>query len=107
MAPAAAPTKGERTRQRIVEAAAPVFNRRGYVGASMRDRIGLIVHSDGSATLRLIDNKTMVPVQLATDAEGGGGLEFIGYDLEASKATIRRLSFDGETEREMSLDGGK
>ena len=30
-------TKGERTRQRIVELAAPVFNRQGYVGASMRD----------------------------------------------------------------------
>jgi AcrR family transcriptional regulator len=31
--------KGERTRQRIVELAAPVFNRQGYVGASMRDLI--------------------------------------------------------------------
>jgi AcrR family transcriptional regulator len=31
------PTKGEATRRRIVEAAAPVFNRRGYVGASLRD----------------------------------------------------------------------
>ncbi len=33
-------TKGMRTRQRIVELAAPVFNRQGYVGASMRDLIG-------------------------------------------------------------------
>jgi AcrR family transcriptional regulator len=33
-------TKGTRTRQRIVELAAPVFNRKGYVGASMRDLIG-------------------------------------------------------------------
>lgn len=32
-------TKGAQTRQRIVELAAPVFNRRGYVGASMRDLI--------------------------------------------------------------------
>jgi AcrR family transcriptional regulator len=30
-------TKGERTRQRVVEAAAPVFNQRGYWGASLRD----------------------------------------------------------------------
>jgi AcrR family transcriptional regulator len=30
-------SKGERTRRRIVELAAPVFNRQGYVGASMRD----------------------------------------------------------------------
>jgi len=30
-------TKGMQTRRRIVELAAPVFNRQGYVGASMRD----------------------------------------------------------------------
>ena len=33
------PTKGAATRQRIVELAAPVFNQRGYVGASMRDLV--------------------------------------------------------------------
>ena len=30
-------TKGDQTRQRVVEQAAPVFNRRGYWGASLRD----------------------------------------------------------------------
>jgi AcrR family transcriptional regulator len=30
-------TKGERTRQHVVEASAPVFNTKGYWGASMRD----------------------------------------------------------------------
>ena len=33
------PTKGEQTRRRIIELAAPVFNRCGYVGASMRDLV--------------------------------------------------------------------
>ena len=33
-------TKGLNTRRRIVELAAPVFNRQGYVGASMRDLTG-------------------------------------------------------------------
>jgi TetR/AcrR family transcriptional regulator, transcriptional repressor for nem operon len=32
-------TKGERTRRRIVELAAPVFNRQGFAGASLRDLI--------------------------------------------------------------------
>jgi TetR/AcrR family transcriptional repressor of nem operon len=32
-----ATTKGERTRARIVATAAPLFNQRGYVGASMAD----------------------------------------------------------------------
>ncbi|HWC95648.1 MAG TPA: TetR/AcrR family transcriptional regulator [Candidatus Sulfopaludibacter sp.] len=30
-------TKGEQTRQRIVEAAAPIFNQRGYEGSSLTD----------------------------------------------------------------------
>src|SRR5438132_7964677 len=30
-------TKGEQTRRRIVEAAAPIFNRRGYEGSSLSD----------------------------------------------------------------------
>lgn len=34
--PAKGATKGARTRRRIVELAAPVFNQRGYAGASMR-----------------------------------------------------------------------
>jgi len=33
------PAKGAETRQRIVERAAPVFNQRGFVGASMRDLV--------------------------------------------------------------------
>jgi TetR/AcrR family transcriptional repressor of nem operon len=36
-------TKGMKTRQRIVEMAAPVFNRQGFVGASMRD----LIHATG------------------------------------------------------------
>ena len=32
-------TKGMQTRRRIVERAAPVFNRQGYVGASLRDLV--------------------------------------------------------------------
>src|ERR1700730_6466256 len=30
-------TKGEQTRRKIVEAAAPIFNRRGYEGSSLND----------------------------------------------------------------------
>jgi len=33
------PTKGAQTRQRIVELAAPIFNERGYIGATMRDLV--------------------------------------------------------------------
>ena len=32
-------TKGEVTRQRILERAAPVFNQRGYAGATMTDLV--------------------------------------------------------------------
>jgi hypothetical protein len=73
------------------------------VGAPMRDRIGLSVYPDGSANVALIDNGTGVPVRLVTDAEGGGGLETLTYDLENRKATITRLTSDGQSSREIDL----
>lgn len=73
------------------------------VGAPMRDRIGLSVYPDGSASVALIDNGTGVPVRLVTDAEGGGGLEMLTYDLENRKATITRLTPDGRSVRELDL----
>ena len=36
-------TKGEQTRQKIVEAAAPIFNQRGYEGSSLND----LMHATG------------------------------------------------------------
>jgi len=77
------------------------------VGAPMRDRIGLQVDADGSASVGLIDNKTQIPVRLQSDAAGGGGLEFIGYDLERKVATIKRLAFAGESRREIPLGENK
>jgi TetR/AcrR family transcriptional regulator, transcriptional repressor for nem operon len=54
-------TKGERTRRRIVERAAPVFNTRGYFGASMSDLVretglekgGIYNHFSGKEELAL------------------------------------------------------
>jgi TetR/AcrR family transcriptional repressor of nem operon len=37
MATTSAATKGERTRERVIASAAPVFNQRGYWGATLRD----------------------------------------------------------------------
>ena len=73
------------------------------VGHKMRDRIGLQVAPDGSASVGLIDNNTHIPVRLKSDAGGGGGLEFIGYDAEHKRAMIRRLAFAGETKEEVPL----
>ncbi len=73
-------------------------------GAPMRDRLGLMVHPDGSASVALIDNRTAVPVRLVTDAEGGGGLEMLTYDMEKRTATVTRLTPDGKTSRELDLN---
>ncbi len=73
------------------------------VGAPMRDRIALSVYPDGSASVRLIDNGTGVPVRLVTDAEGGGGLEILTYDLENRKAFVTRVTSEGRTMREIDL----
>jgi hypothetical protein len=73
-------------------------------GAPMRDRLGLNVYPDGSASVALIDNRTAVPVRLVTDAEGGGGLEMLTYDMEKRTATVTRLTPDGKTSRELDLN---
>ncbi|MGB0716275.1 MAG: hypothetical protein ACPGXK_10375 [Phycisphaerae bacterium] len=74
------------------------------VGSPMRDRLGMKVHANGAATLSMIDNKTMIPVRLVSDADGGGGLEFYDYDLDARKVAIKRVGFDGTHSRTQSLD---
>ena len=75
------------------------------VGAPMPDRVAMSVYPDGSASVRLIDNGTGVPVRLVTDAEGGGGLEMLTYDLENRKALVTRLTSEGRTVREIDLGG--
>jgi TetR/AcrR family transcriptional regulator, transcriptional repressor for nem operon len=78
------PTKGERTRQRIVELAAPVFNRQGYAGASLRDLIGATGLEKGG-----IYNHFGSKEQLALEA----------YDYAISRVTDRLArSQDGLTD---------
>jgi len=75
------------------------------VGSPMRDRIGLKVYPDGSATISLIGNDTGIPVQLASEAKGGGGVEFYDYDLEKRLAFIKRIDFKGESTSQQALGG--
>ena len=101
-------TKGERTRQRIVELAAPVFNRKGYVGASFRDLVdatglekGGIYNHFGSKehlALEAYDYAmTCVTEHLArsqTDA------------TDAPDRLIRMIRAFSETARRPAVDGG-
>ena len=77
------------------------------VGASMRDRLGLVVGPDGSARIDLINNQTKIPVRLVSDTDGTGGVEFFQYDLDAGEVKITRLNYDGSSQRVVKLDGGK
>ena len=77
------------------------------VGAPMRDRLGLIVNSDGSAEVRLISNDTLVPVRLISPAKDAGGIEFLRH-LPAEKIVrVKKLGFDGESTYDLKLGGGK
>lgn len=77
------------------------------VGSPMRDRIGLAVSPNGAARIDLINNQTLLPVRLVSDADGTGGVEFFKYDLDKRECTIRRLSHEGESTRTESLGDGK
>jgi len=101
------PTKGERTRQRIVELAAPVFNRQGYAGASLRDLIGAtglekggIYNHFGSKEQLALEAydyaMTRVTERLARSQEGvTDGIERLVAMIEAFATNARRPAIEG------------
>jgi AcrR family transcriptional regulator len=101
------PTKGERTRQRIVELAAPVFNRQGYAGASLRDLIGAtglekggIYNHFGSKEQLALEAydyaMTRVTERLARSQDGvTDAVERLVSMIEAFAANARRPAIEG------------
>lgn len=65
-------------------------------GAPMRDRIGLVVGAKGQASIMLIDNQTRGVVQLASDGDGGGGVQFYKWETDEGKVHVKTLTYDGE-----------
>ena len=84
-------TKGERTRSRIVERCAPVFNQRGYARASMRDLVaaaglekgGLYNHFDSKEALALASLDHSVSLLGARLAAARGSTDDAGDQLVA------------------------
>lgn len=66
------------------------------IGASMRDRIGLKVESDGAAYVMLIDNQTRAVAKLFSDGAGTGGVQVFRWDMPARQVHMRTLTFDGD-----------
>ena len=90
--PKARPPRASATRQRIVELAAPVFNRQGYVGASMRDLIDATGLEKGG-----IYNHFGSKEQLA--------LEAYDYAMSGSPSALAR-SQDGADRRDRPAAAG-
>jgi AcrR family transcriptional regulator len=88
-----ATTKGERTRQRLIETAAPLFNQRGYWGASVSDVMsaaglekgGIYNHfaSKDDLALAAFEHNTDVIADLVR-----GGLEGTRHSIERLVALI-------------------
>jgi TetR/AcrR family transcriptional regulator, transcriptional repressor for nem operon len=101
-------SKGERTRQRIVELAAPVFNRQGYIGASLRDLVdatglekgGIYNHfgSKEQLALEAYDYAmSRVTNHLARSQDGA---------TDAPDRLVRMIRAFGETARKPEIEGG-
>ena len=100
-------TKGERTRQRIVELAAPVFNRQGFVGASLRDLIdatglekGGIYNHFGSKELLALEAydfaMTRVTESLARSQDGASdAVDRLERMIRAFARSARRPAIEG------------
>ncbi len=76
------------------------------VGASMPDRIGLVVYPDGSSYIMVIDNQTRGVARMDSDAEGTGGLKVFKWDMEAKKIHVKTFTFDGEDTEVVPMGAG-
>ena len=87
--------KGQRTRRRIVERSAPVFNTRGFSGASMSDWLRLVgrVTKDGMESGELspeTDPRQTASVMVAT-LEGALMLSRLHDDPEHMRRAVEHL----------------
>ncbi len=94
--------KGERTRQRIVERAAPVFNTRGYFGASMSDLVRETGLEKGGI-YNHFDSKEALALAAFEHAVGLVGARFQGA-LAGRERAIDRLRAIVEVFRELADD---
>lgn len=83
------PSKGERTRQRVIEQAAPVFNQRGYWGSSLRD----LMHATGLEKGGIYNHFSSKDELAAAAFEHNVGLmgERIAAALEGRRGAVERL----------------
>jgi hypothetical protein len=66
------------------------------VGDPMPDRIGLMVYPDGSTHLNMLDNWTRAVARLYTEADGGGGVQVLKWNMDAKQIHYRTLTYDGD-----------
>jgi len=66
------------------------------VGDPMPDRIGLMVYPDGGTHINLLDNQTRAIARLYTEADGGGGVQVLKWDMPAKLIHLRTLTYDGD-----------
>jgi AcrR family transcriptional regulator len=81
--------KGERTRRRIVERSAPVFNTKGYAGASMNDLV-LVTGLEKGGIYNHFNSKEQLALE-AFDYAAGIMRERFREALEAESGALDRL----------------
>jgi TetR/AcrR family transcriptional repressor of nem operon len=89
-------TKGEETRQSIIERAAPLFNQRGFNGCSMSDIMEATGLEKGGLYRHFVSKEEIAQAafQYAVEASTKlrtSGIEDISSPLEALRATIARF----------------
>lgn len=66
------------------------------VGDPMPDRLGMRVYPNGAAEVMVIDNMTRGVAKLASDGQGGGGIQVFKWDMDAKKVHVKTIGYDGE-----------
>jgi TetR/AcrR family transcriptional regulator, transcriptional repressor for nem operon len=89
-------TKGGRTRQRIIEQAAPLFNRQGFAGCSMQDVLDATGLEKGGVYRHFAGKEELAAAVFAWSLKQAvktrtDGLDQVGNAVERLKAVIRRF----------------
>ena len=99
-------TKGEETRQRIIQKAAPVFNQRGYDGSSMGE-IMQATNLEKGGIYRHFSGKEELAAE-AFDYAWSEAIKARTHDLDQIENSVDRLKqfVDNFVERRPSVAGG-
>jgi TetR/AcrR family transcriptional repressor of nem operon len=99
-------TKGEQTRRRIVEAAAPIFNKRGYEGASLSELMAATGLKKGGIYRHFSSKQELAAAAFDYTWEAAWKVRFLYLDEKANGIEKLKQYIENFVDRRSPVPGG-